>query len=146
MTKAGVILVNSNDEILLVFGKNEQKWSIPKGHIEKGETTEFAAHRELFEETGVVIEDRDRYKRGVMISNIFYFIYHTDRKIDVSENKVDNSEVDTVTWMDQNIVNTLDINRSLRNYLKYNRTTYNKRIKRRQRIKNQDDGDGWTCV
>ena len=32
--------------------KNRETWEIPGGHIEKGETPESAAKRELFEETG----------------------------------------------------------------------------------------------
>jgi 8-oxo-dGTP pyrophosphatase MutT (NUDIX family) len=32
------------------------EWCIPKGHIEDGETNEQAAIREVFEETGLVVE------------------------------------------------------------------------------------------
>ena len=40
-------------KFLLVFETYSQCWSIPKGHIEAGETDEQAALRELYEETGM---------------------------------------------------------------------------------------------
>jgi len=41
--------------VLLVTGKrNPKSWIFPKGHIEKGETSEQAALRETREEAGVI--------------------------------------------------------------------------------------------
>lgn len=40
-------------EILLVFERFSQCWSLPKGHMEAGESEEQTALRELFEETGL---------------------------------------------------------------------------------------------
>ncbi|WDZ81740.1 NUDIX domain-containing protein (plasmid) [Ensifer adhaerens] len=41
-------------DVLLISGKTNQRWGIPKGHLEVGETTKAAAAREAFEEAGVV--------------------------------------------------------------------------------------------
>lgn len=46
-------IVNSKREFLLVFETYSKCWSLPKGHIEAGETDIQAALRELMEETGL---------------------------------------------------------------------------------------------
>lgn len=44
---------NGAREYLIVFGQFSQCWSLPKGHMEAGETESETALRELFEETGL---------------------------------------------------------------------------------------------
>lgn len=43
-------------EFLIVFEKFSQCWSLPKGHMEAGETESQTALRELYEETGLTAE------------------------------------------------------------------------------------------
>lgn len=52
----GVIPYRINEgqrEYLIVFEEFSQCWSLPKGHMEAGETEEMTALRELWEETGL---------------------------------------------------------------------------------------------
>lgn len=44
------------EKFLLLFHKKHQKWLPPGGHLEKGETPAETAHREVAEETGLIIE------------------------------------------------------------------------------------------
>ena len=46
-------LVNGEREYLIVFEEFSQCWSLPKGHMEAGETEAETAQRELLEETGL---------------------------------------------------------------------------------------------
>lgn len=46
-------IIDGQRKFLLVFETRSQCWSLPKGHIEAGETDVQAALRELFEETGL---------------------------------------------------------------------------------------------
>lgn len=48
---AGGIVQNENKEILFIFRRG--KWDLPKGKMEKKETAEVCAHREIEEETGL---------------------------------------------------------------------------------------------
>ena len=61
---AGGLVVDSTGKLGLLIGRRDQKdasgkkilWSLPKGHIEEGETPEQAALREVAEETGIQSE------------------------------------------------------------------------------------------
>ena len=58
---AGGLVVDRSGKLGLLIGRRDQKdpsgkkilWSLPKGHIEEGETPEQAAIREVAEETGI---------------------------------------------------------------------------------------------
>ena len=49
---AGGIVLNSEKNILIV-NQNYDSWSLPKGHVDPGETILEAAKREIYEESGV---------------------------------------------------------------------------------------------
>jgi 8-oxo-dGTP pyrophosphatase MutT (NUDIX family) len=51
VTAAGGLVENEKGEILLIFRRG--KWDLPKGKLDKGETLEQCAVREVMEETGL---------------------------------------------------------------------------------------------
>ncbi len=57
-TSAGGLVVNHEHGTAAVIGRLDRRgrllWSLPKGHIEAGETAEQAAVREVAEETGII--------------------------------------------------------------------------------------------
>jgi len=48
---AGGLVINKNKEVLMIFRRG--KWDLPKGKLDKGETLEECAVREVEEETGL---------------------------------------------------------------------------------------------
>ena len=63
---AGGIVINGNGDVLVVNQKRTS-WSLPKGHIEKGEDAISAAKREIYEESGItdlkLVKELGSYKR-----------------------------------------------------------------------------------
>jgi len=51
-TSAGGVVVNQHGQVLVVSQRGTS-WSLPKGHVEEGETKNQAARREIYEESGV---------------------------------------------------------------------------------------------
>ena len=68
---AGGIVLNVKQQVLVV-NQNHDSWSLPKGHVDPGETSFEAAKREIYEESGIskleYIQDLgcyERYKIGL---------------------------------------------------------------------------------
>jgi 8-oxo-dGTP pyrophosphatase MutT (NUDIX family) len=62
----GGLVINEQGEILLIFRRG--KWDLPKGKLDKGETLEQCAVREVQEETGL---------KKVMLQSALKTTYHT---------------------------------------------------------------------
>lgn len=73
----GAVYKRGNDgtEWLVIQPAGANRWQLPKGHIEDGESAEEAAAREVFEETGV------KAKTLRKISDIQYFYQEAGRRI-----------------------------------------------------------------
>jgi mutator protein MutT len=59
-TSAGGVVLDADQEHVALIGRLDRRgrllWSLPKGHIEEGETPEQTAVREVAEETGIESE------------------------------------------------------------------------------------------
>ena len=63
----GAIVYRQRDswvEVLLICHKNGGHWAFPKGHVEKQETEEETALREIREETGLTVKLNTAFRRG----------------------------------------------------------------------------------
>jgi len=63
---AGGLVSNKNNEILMIFRRG--KWDLPKGKLDKGETLEQCAVREVTEETGL---------QSISLQKALVTTYHT---------------------------------------------------------------------
>lgn len=99
---AGGIITNLQGEFLLVHRPRYEDWSFPKGKLDKGETLEQCALREVLEETGFVCQ----------LGDAVGLVMYEDRKGHPKEvhywrmNIMDgsfqpNSEVDEIRWVSE---------------------------------------------
>lgn len=106
-TSAGGLVLDERRRGALI-GRQDRRgrmvWSLPKGHIEEGETAEAAAIREIREETGIsgsivaplgvidfwfMAEDRRVHKT----------VHHFLLRAEGGELSSDDAEVDSVEWV-----------------------------------------------
>ncbi|AIY15322.1 NUDIX hydrolase [Cellulophaga baltica] len=66
---AGGVVTNKEGKVLFIY--RNDKWDLPKGKLDKGETLEECALREVEEETGV---------QGLKIENILKTTYHVFKR------------------------------------------------------------------
>lgn len=90
---AGGIVIRG--DLVLVVNQNNTSWSLPKGHIERGETDIQTAKREIYEESGIrelkLIKKLDTYQRHKIgksgredkseFKTITMFLFKTEQKI-----------------------------------------------------------------
>jgi len=69
---AGGVVVNSDGKVLVVDQRGTS-WSLPKGHIDDGETPLQTAKREIYEESGIsdleFVEELGSYQRHKIPNN-----------------------------------------------------------------------------
>ncbi|MFB6341114.1 NUDIX domain-containing protein [Saccharicrinis sp. FJH62] len=111
----GAVIFNSDNKVLLCKShKWNDKYVIPGGHIELGETMEQALKREILEETGLEIYDIQLVSLTETVFNkVFHerkhfifidFICRTD-----SNHVVLNDEAEEYKWVDLNDIDKYDI-------------------------------------
>lgn len=95
---------NNRTQILLIRHVNGGHWAFPKGHVEKGETEEQTALREILEETGLSVTLDNRYRQVVsyspkkdVIKDVVYFVAHAAAD---SETVAQESEISRIRWVD----------------------------------------------
>jgi 8-oxo-dGTP pyrophosphatase MutT (NUDIX family) len=112
----GIIAISKDDKILLVKGRERNKWSFPKGHIKPYENTHNCAIRECFEETGIIFnKDYDDHRK---LSSGSYYIY---RNLDEEEPIIqDKQEICDVSWFSiasmMNLSTNVDVSKFLQTY------------------------------
>ena len=102
----GAIVIHRDGDqykILLVRNHNGRNYSFPKGHVEKGETEQQTAIREVKEETGLDIEIIESFREvadycpfGKIKKRVVFFMAQTfSDKVTMQE-----EEIDSYIWVD----------------------------------------------
>jgi len=101
----GGVVANEHNELLMIYRRGS--WDLPKGKIDKGETKEEAAVREVQEETGVqnielgdfICETRHTYqnKKGKRIIKLTYWYKMTTTDKDLIPQAEE--DIEAAVWM-----------------------------------------------
>lgn len=155
----GIIKSSSSGKYLLVKGFTG-KWSFPKGHREENETPHDCAKREIYEETGITIDDIQS-KKAVFVSIYYYFDIAFENECPT--NPIDTKEVKDIGWFTPEETILLDKNKDVNVYFskllnklidpitnvnntnkfaKINNTNSNNKIN----IKTKTNNDNFLCI
>ncbi len=104
--------INGERRFLLIKNKRSCHWGFPKGHVEKGETDEDTARREVLEETGIHISIFPGFKhkseytiRGKIEKSVLIFLATTK---DI-QTVIQPEEIEDYIWLGyENALSTLN--------------------------------------
>jgi len=108
---AGGVVVDrraGEERVLVVHRPAYDDWSLPKGHVDSGESPAAAAVREVTEETGVEVRiirelDPTEYPIGSRMKQVRWFLMErTPDTADPAERTAD-EEVDEAAWWDADV-------------------------------------------
>ncbi len=92
-------------------GRQHNRWSFPKGHFKGNENAHQCALRELFEETGICLDETAPYIGRKKLPNAEYFIYEFEN--DIQTHVRDTCEVSDIGWFSLEDIQRLQVNRDV---------------------------------
>ena len=112
----GIIAISKDDKILLVKGRERNKWSFPKGHIKSDEQSHECALRECFEETGISF-DKEYDDHRKLYSGSYYIYKGLDEMNPIIQDK---TEICDASWFSiesmMNLNTNVDVSHFLQRY------------------------------
>lgn len=108
---AGAVIYRVEQEYLfaVIHRPHHDDWSFPKGKVDKNETIEEAAKREIFEETGLkVIFEQKLTSQEYKVNGRNKIVHYWLAKNNEFEKFEENNEVDEMKWLNKsNALNNL---------------------------------------
>lgn len=102
----GAVVLRKNQgrlQVLLIKHINGGHWAFPKGHLERGETEEQTALREIKEETGLTVMLDTNYRKTVtyspkkdVVKDVVYFVAVAKD----GQRTAQESEISRIRWTD----------------------------------------------
>jgi ADP-ribose pyrophosphatase YjhB (NUDIX family) len=110
----GLIYDISTNRILVV--KGPVKWSLPKGHLEPGESTNEGAMREIFEETSLIVDIKPNHLSRKIRKNIYY-LFILDNCNELNLTPLDQAEITDIKWCTHSELINMNCNKQLNQFL-----------------------------
>jgi hypothetical protein len=97
--KSGIFIYDPKNKKILLVQSNGNLWGIPKGTLKRGETPICCALREVYEETGLVIDSNDMSKTIIIKNNCKYFYIEKSFCDVFVQNNPNNNDANGITWI-----------------------------------------------
>lgn len=113
MIGAGIILLNSNNEVLLLLRDNKvdipypNMWDIPGGKVEENENPEFTVRREMHEELGILDLGYIDLFKIITSEKITDYIFW--KRLDLDLNKIDLKEGQALEYFDLKKIQEIEL-------------------------------------
>ncbi len=114
-SRAGAIIFDEFDRMLIIHQSASNYWGFPKGHKERGESLQVAAAREVREETGLLVDALLNDKNKLTFGKNAMWVVRVCNPIIT----IDNHEIDAYRWVTINEYDSY-------NKSKFIRQAYNK--------------------
>ena len=97
--KAGVFIYDPNKDKILIVQSKGNLWGLPKGSVQFQETERLCAVREVHEETGLKILEKN-FSKAMIIRNraIYYYLEKDECKVEVQRHIIDN-DANGIGWI-----------------------------------------------
>jgi len=100
--KVGGIILDSENHLLIVYGKSSHKWGVPKGTLENNESFLEGALREIKEETGLGLKPILKKKLEFWhVNRARLYLLQVDEVKPILK-PVDEKEILEAKWLDLN--------------------------------------------
>ena len=117
---SGVIVISKDNNILLVKGREKNKWSFPKGHLKGNETIHQCALRECYEETGLILNNHN-YAYTSKLASGEYYVYRNIDEVILKTHDI--NEICDLGWISlasmMNMRTNIDVSAFLKMYQEY---------------------------
>jgi ADP-ribose pyrophosphatase YjhB (NUDIX family) len=117
--KAGVIVHDKTQNKLLIIQSRGNLWGFPKGSLKINETFVDCAIRELYEETGIMLEKHQiNTQNSIQIksSNMYFYINMKECNVNIQNHILDN-DANGIGWININCIKQNKFN----NLIKFNK-------------------------
>jgi ADP-ribose pyrophosphatase YjhB (NUDIX family) len=108
--KAGVLIKDPIKNKILLVQSRGNLWGPPKGSVKYEETEIACAIREVYEETGLIIFDKN-FQMSTTINNKATYFYMEHDVCDVTiEDRIEDNDANGITWIDPDCLEDCIIN------------------------------------
>ncbi len=101
--KAGVFLIDYKTNRVLLVQSHGKLWGPPKGTVEENETFFECAKRELYEETGIQLDD-NMYTNGNLVKSNTYYYFIPINECAVSVQQTNGNDANGIGWFNINCI------------------------------------------